>query len=134
MANENTPAAAQPAVLTENIATDSGLNLIVEKRLAARRIELVLRARTPKRCLLHWGIRDKNQPGWRSLPQQQWPEGTTGAGPDAMQTPFLRQNGESRIAISLNSSDTGDQIEFALFFPEEGRWDNNGHRNYQIPI
>lgn len=131
MANENTLPAAEPAVTTENIAT-SAFNLVVEKRQVARQIELVLRAQTPKQCILHWGIRVKNQPGWRSLPKPLWPEGTIATGADAMQTPFRRENGESCIKISLNPDIGSEFIEFVLFFPDEGRWDNNSRRNYQI--
>ncbi len=125
---------ANPAVSTENIATGSGLNLLVEKRFDARQVELLLRAETPKRCVLHWGIRGKEQGGWRSLPQPLWPEGTTAAGKDAMQTPFQRQNGESRVAIALSPATPSELIEFALFFPDEGHWDNNSQRNYQIAL
>jgi alpha-glucan, water dikinase len=134
MANENIPPAAEPAATTENIATGSGLNLVVEKRFVARRIELLLRAQTPKRCVLHWGIRAKSQAGWHSLPRPLWPEGTTAAGADAMETPFREENGESRIAIAFSPTAASDIIEFALFFPDEGRWDNNSHRNYQISV
>ena len=121
-------------VTKEKIATASGLGLTVEKRLDGGRPELLLRAYTPKRCLLHWGVRQKNQPDWHSLPRQLWPEGTTAAGANAMQTPFINQNGEARIAIALNPEQPPEIIEFALFFPDEGRWDNNGHRNYQIAV
>src|SRR5262249_48661440 len=34
----------------------------------------------------------------------------------------------------LKPDNAPELIEFALFFPEEGRWDNNGRRNYQIPL
>jgi len=51
-----------------------------------------------------------------------------------MQTPFKKENGESRIAIALSPGAEYAAIEFVLFFPEEGRWDNNGRRNYQIAL
>jgi len=134
MPNAKTSDSANPAVTTENIATGSGLNLLVEKRVDARQIELLFRAQTPKRCVLHWGIRGKEQGGWRSLPQTLWPEGTTAAGNDAMETPFRKENGESRIAIALSPPTVPELIEFVLFFPDEGRWDNNSRRNYQINL
>jgi alpha-glucan,water dikinase len=134
MANENIPPATDPSATTENIATGSGFGLVVEKRLVARQIELLLRAQTHKRCVLHWGVRSKIQASWRSLPRPLWPEGTTAAGVDAMQTPFRRENGESRIAIAFSPTAASNIIEFALFFPDEGSWDNNNHRNYQISV
>jgi alpha-glucan,water dikinase len=51
----------------------------------------------------------------------------------AVQSPFLRRNGESSLQISLDASGfTG--FVFVLFFPDEGRWDNNHGRNYHIPF
>lgn len=119
---------------TESIATRSGLKLWVETRSTEQQIELSLRAQTPKRCVLHWGVRTKNQSGWQVLPQSLWPEGTTVAGPGAMQTPFKKDNGESRVAIALRPPSDYAVLEFVLFFPDEGRWDNNSRRNYQIGI
>lgn len=127
-------AATNAAPTTETIAAGNGVQLLVEKRWDASRLELLLRAQTPKPCVLHWGLRANEQAGWRSLPPQFWPAGTTAAGQAAMQTPFNRQNGESRLAISLNASAAPEFIEFVLYFPEEGRWDNNSRRNYQIKL
>jgi alpha-glucan,water dikinase len=120
--------------VTESIATRSGLKLQVHKRATERQIELLLQAQTRKPCILHWGLRGKAQAGWRALPQSAWPEGTKAVGTDAMQTPFRKQNGDSRIEISLTPGSAPDLIEFALFFPEESKWDNNGRRNYQISV
>lgn len=121
-------------VTTESIATGSGVKLLVEKRSEPRHIELLLRAQTPKPCVLHWGIRTKEQTAWRSLPRPQWPPGTMAAGNDAMQTPFTLQNGESRVTIALSPTSASEIVEFVLFFPEEGHWDNNARRNYQITV
>ncbi len=120
--------------ITESIATRSGLKLQVQKRANDRQVELLLQAQTRKSCILHWGIRGKGQAGWKVLPQSAWPEGTKPAGTDAMQTPFRKQNGESRIEIALTPGSAPELIEFALFFPEESKWDNNGRRNYQIAV
>ena len=133
MSNSATFGSAQADTTQETIATGSGLKLLVEKRFDSRQVELLLRAQTPKSCVLHWGIRGKSQPGWRSLPRSLWPEGTTASG-DAMQTPFIRQNGESRLALAFHPEPAAEFIEFVLFFPEEGRWDNNGNRNYRIEL
>ncbi|HEY5914284.1 MAG TPA: PEP/pyruvate-binding domain-containing protein [Verrucomicrobiae bacterium] len=123
----------EPAA-TERITTRSGVVLLVEKRGDERRIELSLRAQTPRKCVLHWGLRRGNQPDWQALPAALWPEGTTAAGANAMQTSFKKQNGEGRIAIALAPGAEGAALEFVLFFPDEGNWDNNGRRNYQIAV
>jgi len=120
---------------TETIATRSGVKLLVEKRADERKIDVLLRAQTGRRCVLHWGVRPKNQTGWQILPQSFWPEGTTTpAGFSAMQTPFKKQNGEGNITIALSPNAPYGFIEFVLFFPDEKRWDNNDHRNYQIVV
>jgi alpha-glucan, water dikinase len=134
MTDSNQTAQGPPAARSMRIATQSGLNLTVDTRVRAEKIELELRAATSKKCLLHWGVKSTNQSAWRSLPQPEWPEGTNPAGPDAMRTPFTGDNGASRLVITLDSRTAPKLIEFALFFPDEGRWDNNGRRNYQIQV
>jgi len=127
--------ASGTAGATESIATRSGVKLLIEKRADERQIDVLLRAQTGRRCVLHWGVREKNQAGWQILPQSSWPEGTTTpAGFSAMQTPFRKQNGESGVAIALNPDAPYGFIEFVLFFPDDGRWDNNDNRNYQIVV
>lgn len=121
-------------VAVQTIRTTSGIDLIVEKRTNPDQIEVLLRAATRKKCVLHWGIRGGSESGWHSLPQGFWPDGTTAAGSAAMQTPFKPHNGESRIRVILKPDSAPDLLEFALFFPDEGRWDNNSHRNYQISV
>src|SRR5207249_3000408 len=61
-----------------------------------------------------------------------WPEGTKPTGANAAQTPFLNREGASRIVFHLNPEFSG--IEFALFYPGNGRWDNNGGKNYHIAL
>src|SRR5581483_10261195 len=123
-----------PSAATQKIPTGSGMELVVEQRCSADRIELLLRATGRKNCILHWGIRNRAQSAWHILPKQLWPEGTQAAGTSSMQTPFKPHNGHSQIAIDLAPDTAPELLEFVLFFPEENRWDNNGHRNYQISI
>ncbi|HTL15710.1 MAG TPA: hypothetical protein VL793_00655, partial [Patescibacteria group bacterium] len=117
----------------QKIPTNSG-ELVVEKRFDVERLEVSLRVPTQKKCVLHWGVRANSQSGWQLLPSTLWPEGTTAAGTAAMQTTFKRSNGESRITILLKPDNAPDLLEFVLFFPEEGSWDNNRHHNYQISL
>jgi hypothetical protein len=106
----------QAATTRETIPTSSGVGLHVEKHLGPQQLEMILTAHTASPCVLHWGIRRKGQPGWSRLPQSAWPEGTSAAGPNAMQTPFIQNNGESHIAIQLDPDQAAESIEFALFF------------------
>jgi alpha-glucan, water dikinase len=121
-----------PPVGRQTIPAAGGLNLVVEKRAEASRVDLLLRLSGGKKCVLHWGVCSLNDRRWHSLPESLWPEGTSSAGPNAMQTPFKPNNGESRIAMALSPDAGQNRVEFVLFFPDEQRWDNNQHRNYHI--
>ena len=129
------PPVSDTARATETIATRSGVQLLVEKHVDERHVEVSLRTETGRRCVLHWGLRGKDQTAWQILPQALWPEGTTAsASAGAMQTPFKKRNGDASIAIALSPTEPFGLIEFVLFFPDEKRWDDNGRRNYQIAV
>jgi alpha-glucan, water dikinase len=116
----------------ETIKTRSGLQLTVETRGAADAVEICMKASVGKRCLLHWGVRHDAKDQWRLPPQSDWPPGSSSAGQAAVQTPFARQNGEAGVVIHLSPDYTF--LDFVLFFPDEGRWDNNDGRNYHITL
>src|SRR5258708_932691 len=116
----------------ETIKTRSGLQLTVETRGAAEAVEVSMKAPAGKRCLLHWGVRHDAKDQWRVPPQSHWPPGSSSAGPAAVQTPFAKQNGEAGVVIHLSPDYTF--LDFALYFPDEGRWDNNDGRNYHIAL
>src|SRR5256885_9785670 len=101
-------------ITIDKLQTKSGIDLIVEKRLGADRIELLLRVPNQKKCVLHWGVRSGAQQAWHRLPQTIWPENTSMAGPAAMQTTFMPHNGESRISIALPPGDAPEFLAFAL--------------------
>lgn len=119
---------------TQTISTAKGLKVIVERRCGTQQIELVLRVSPQTNCVLHWGVCEQRDRNWRSLPESVWPKGTRSAGPNAMQTIFDSHRGEGRIAISLEANRAPDLLQFALFFPDEGRWDNNRNRNYEVGL
>jgi alpha-glucan,water dikinase len=116
----------------ETIKTRSGLQLTVETRGAADAVEISMKTAAGKRCLLHWGVRHDAKDQWRLPPQSLWPPGSSSAGQAAVQTPFAKQNGEAGVVIHVSPDYTF--LDFALFFPDEGRWDNNDGRNYHIAL
>ena len=121
--------------MTEKIVAASGILLIVEELVKDDgSVEISLFMETPKRCLLHWGLCRRNQVGWQLPPPSVWPEGTRPYDRLAVQTPFLGQNGRSRVTIGLGRTMDFSSIDFVLFFPEDGRWDNNHGRNYRVLI
>ena len=118
---------------TETLVARSGLKLLVGKRTVDQDMEVTFRTDGDAGCVLHWGVRPARKPQWQLPPSSIWPEGTYQVGQTAAQTPFAVQGGESRIILRLNPAEF-PIIEFALFYPKEGRWDNNGGKNYHIRL
>src|SRR5208282_3030212 len=118
----------------EKITVESGRELHVEKNISDDTVEVIILMEEKKGCLLHWGLRRNAHTPWQVPPQQMWPEGTRAYNHAALQTPFLIQNGHGLIVIKLSRSMDYSLLDFVLFFPEEGLWDNNRGRNYRILI
>src|ERR1051326_863155 len=119
---------------TETITTKSGIALVVEKRADERLVEVSLRTTAANKCFLHWGLQPADKDTWEIPPRSIWPQGTNQVGQDALQTPFVKQNGERGILIRLSPTGAPLAIGFVLFFPDRKSWDNNGGRNYQIQL
>ena len=117
---------------TQTVTTRGGLKLAAKIGQRETELELVLQAEAAKHFVLHWGLRRPKAEGWIQPPLPAWPPGTIAVGHDAVQTPFPKANGPANLVIRLSSAENYAALEFAVFFPQEGRWDNNGGRNYQI--
>jgi alpha-glucan, water dikinase len=112
--------------MIEKIVAASGVALAVEKFLKDDgSVEVTIHIENHKQCLLHWGMRQSNQPHWQIPPRSVWPEGTRVYDKLAVQTPFTEQNGRGLITIELDRTMDFASLDFALFFPENDRWDNN---------
>jgi alpha-glucan,water dikinase len=120
--------------MVEKISTQSGIVLIVEKSVKRDRVEVSVRTDMPKKCLLHWGLRRNIRAAWQLPPQSVWPKGSKAFDQMAVQSPFWGSNGYGRIILRLDGTLDFSLIDFVLFFPEAGEWDNNQGRNYQIEI
>ncbi|HTL74617.1 MAG TPA: hypothetical protein VL863_15050, partial [bacterium] len=118
----------------EPITTQSGLPLQVETRVSPSEVEVVFKTATHKKCLLHWGVRQPAEKEWRLPPQSLWPAETRPVGKNAVQSPFVKQNGETGLVIHVSPPANYASLDFVLYFPEENRWDNNQGRNYQIAL
>ncbi len=122
------------AETTEKISTESGISLTVEKRLSDDTVELEIRMGNDRRCLLHWGIMPDSYASWQLPPKPIWPEGSAQFDALAIQSPFVSADGGRKVSIRIDRSIKFPLISFVLFFPEEGRWDNNRGRNYRIEM
>jgi alpha-glucan,water dikinase len=121
-------------IMTEEVTTKSGLDLLVETRQVDNQFEVSFRTQCKRKCLLHWGLCYQARAAWHLPPRSLWPKGTRVAGHAALETPFLSRNGESRLVIRLDHKLEFPLIDFVLFFPTESRWDNNSGQNYQIKL
>jgi alpha-glucan,water dikinase len=119
---------------TETIVTQSGLPVQVETRATAGQLEIVFKSATQRRCLLHWGVRQATEKAWRIPPASGWPAETQPFGNSALQSPFRKLDGGMKLAVRLERTTKYDALEFALYFPEEQRWDNNQGRNYLVRL
>ncbi|KJR43545.1 alpha-glucan water dikinase, chloroplastic [Candidatus Magnetoovum chiemensis] len=118
----------------EEISTKIGKTIFVEKHKKDNFIEIALRIKENKNCMLHWGLMQQDNNVWKIPPTNFWPKSTTQSGNNALQTPFLPTNGESRINISLEETFAKHRLAFVLFYPEENCWDNNKGKNYCIHL
>jgi alpha-glucan,water dikinase len=109
------------------------LALQVGKQASDKTIEIHLRLDGGRNCVLHWGLRQPGQEAWRLPPQAAWPPQTRLVGP-AVQTPFAPEDGHESIRIRLPMPVAYSSLDFALYFPKQRAWDNNGGQNYRIEI
>jgi alpha-glucan, water dikinase len=119
---------------SQTVKTQKGLELQAEVRRDEQSVELVLKGSPTQRLVLHWGLKRPRNQGWSLPPQIAWPAGTVAASHGALQTTFSKTNGRSEVVVRLSPPENFSALEFALFFPDENRWDNNGGRNYQIAL
>jgi alpha-glucan,water dikinase len=119
---------------TQIITTRAGVKLEAQISRRDNELQLALQADPTKKFLLHWGLRKPETQGWSLPPQAAWPPATSLVGQAALQTLFAKTNGHAQLTIPLGPGSDYSALEFALFFPDENRWDNNGGRNYQIPL
>jgi alpha-glucan,water dikinase len=120
--------------MNEKIITLSGLTFLVERRQEGGFAQVTIRAQDPRGCILHWGLARHPGAPWQVPPAQYWPEGSKGFGRAAVQTPFPAHDGQAEITIRLGANLGLPFLDFALFFPEEDRWDNNNGKNYRLAL
>ncbi len=98
------------------------------------RLEVSLLMKSSERCLLHWGVSRSLGAQWQTPPQLLWPASTKVFDQTAVQTPFSPVKGENKIVLRLDKTTDISTIQFVLFYPDSGQWDNNGGKNYSIDL
>ena len=120
--------------MSQQIDTRSGIKIEVDRTVSNDQVQLSLQARTPKEVVLYWTLLRRPEDAWQIPPQSYWPEGTSVSGASAAQTRFAGQNGERRVTLRFDHPSDFSLMDFALYFPQENRWDNNQNRNYRIAL
>jgi alpha-glucan, water dikinase len=118
----------------EKIVSDKDIALSVAKSATETAVKIDIQIEGDKKCILHWGMQLRGRDTWAAPPRPVWPEGTTAFDGAAVRTPFSAHDGKRGISITIGRSPDLLAIDFALFFPDEGSWDNNGGRNYRIDL
>ncbi len=119
-------------IRTEKIHAGNDLTILVETRERDGGRDLAIRMKSRKDCRLHWGLSRNVGSSWKMPPPSSWPRGSVAFSETAVQTSFVGQDGENRVDISLDKDMDLPVINFALFYPDSGSWDNNGGKNYHI--
>ncbi|HWJ17718.1 MAG TPA: hypothetical protein VNR65_03215, partial [Geobacterales bacterium] len=120
--------------MSQQIDTRSGIKIEVDRTVSNDQVQLSLHARTPKEVVLYWTLLRRPEDAGQIPPQSYWPEGTSASGTSAAQTRFAGQNGERRVTLRFDHPSDFSLLDFALYFPQENRWDNNQNRNYRIAL
>jgi alpha-glucan,water dikinase len=122
------------AKMLEEIITENSVKLLAEKRDTDGKIEVSLQMKTKENCLLHWGLGKSASATWQIPPQSLWPGGSKAFDQTSVQSPFSNHNGKKQIIIRLDKTMDFSIINFVLFYPDTGQWDNNHGKNYCIKL
>ena len=120
--------------MAETIVTKSGILLWIAQHHTDTNYEISLRIERPHDFLLHWGLFYKTESNWRLPPKALWPKGSKAFDNAAVRTPFIDINGNGRIVFKLDRQSEIPFIAFALYSPNDNRWDNNNGKNYTIKV
>ena len=95
-------------------------------------IHLSLPPHTASTCRLHWGLSATAGGDWRRPPEAMLPPDSVRFDATAVQTPF--PPGKSlELPLPEGIRDT-PYLRFALYFPDEDRWENNGGGDFSLRL
>ena len=117
----------------QKISTESGIVLFVERRVWEDSVEVIIKAENIQEpFFIHWGLRKEADGAWHVPPERNWPSRTNPFDHAALQT--LLKPGEGQIVLKIDRDSGFNFMDFALFFPSGGNWDNNLGRNYRVVL
>lgn len=121
-------------IMTEEIIVSDDVRLKVDLEEADDHIDLSMYMENQGNCHLHWGLSRKISKIWKLPPEPLWPTGSIVYGDTAIQSPFKSDDGESRIKLSIDKSADFGVVNFAFYYPDIDKWDNNHGKNYFIKL
>ncbi|UCH81050.1 MAG: hypothetical protein JSW20_00165 [Nitrospiraceae bacterium] len=117
----------------EIIVSDKG-KLLVDLEESDDRVTVYLHMKNQGNCRLHWGLSRTINNAWKLPPSSSWPAGSIVFADSAIQTPFEFHDNESRIRFSIEKSADFRIMNFAFYYPDTDRWDNNRGKNYHLKL
>lgn len=120
--------------MSDEIIVKNNIKIVAEKLDSDNQQVIVIHMQSNANCRLHWGLSRNTGETWKRPEPSNWPADTTAFDTSALQTPFIREDGENRITIKLNKEMELSHLNFALFYPDTNRWDNNSGKNYHIEL
>ncbi len=120
--------------MADEIIIRDHIRLLIEKRDSDNLYEILIRMQSKVNCCLHWGMSKKIGETWKIPSISNGPPGSIAFGESAIQTPFRRVDGENRITIKLDKELGFFNLNFAIFYPDSNKWDNNNGKNYHIEL
>ncbi|MBC8554141.1 MAG: hypothetical protein H8D23_31410, partial [Candidatus Brocadiales bacterium] len=118
----------------EEIIVENNVKLLAEKRETDGKMEVSLQMKNKENCILHWGLSKSASATWQIPPQSLWPGGSKAFDQTSVQSPFSSHNGKKQIIIRLDKMMDFSIINYVLFYPDTGQWDNNHGKNYHIKL
>ena len=118
----------------DRIVAQNGITLRASRSRAGDGFVVSVRMDPYRECTLHWGMSRRDDSAWEAPPASLWPPGSAAFNVTAVRTPFLHKGGSGEIDFPIPRSPQYASVRFALFYPPEQRWDNNGGRNYTLDL
>jgi alpha-glucan, water dikinase len=128
---------AHPANAVQEFTLDCGDKLTVATSLAEDRIQVRLTAPLRPPLVLHWGVSWHFRYDWQLPPKSFRPSGTTVMDGQAVQTPFLEQEGSASLELTFPRAahEPGPRgLKFVLFQPQKQAWLKSKSSDLYVPL
>ncbi|MFW5740174.1 MAG: phosphohistidine-like domain-containing protein, partial [Myxococcota bacterium] len=117
----------------QRLTSQHDIEIAIDQTLRDGTLEVRIAPNRPTDTVLHWGATRKNSNTWHRPPRG-WPDGSEAFGEGAVRT-SLHGHSEAKPVVMRFDEDAGfTHLAFVLHDPGRDAWDDNGGRNYQVPL